>query len=295
MKNKIILIFRKKKKDNNLFFMNNPINPMEKEIRPIDNATSFSTVDRRSTILDIINQKGKIHVDELSKVFSVSEVTVRNDLKKLEKDGFLRRTHGGALKANNVAFDMTLMEKAKKHAEEKRAIGAKAAEMIYEGDTIILDSGTTTFEIARSIKEKKMKGITVITNALNIATELAGIEGIGVVLTGGMLREKSFSLVGPHSEQTLKDYFGDKLFLGVDGICTDYGITTPNLLEAQVNRLMVERSNEVIVVTDSSKFGRRSLCLIVDLNNVDKIITDRGISEDDLNTLRSKEVEVCLV
>ena len=258
-----------------------------------DNATGYSTVDRRSTILDIINQQGKIHVDELSKAFNVSEVTVRNDLKKLEKDGFLRRTHGGALKANNVAFDLTLMEKAKKHAHEKKLIGTKAAEMIFEGDTIFLDSGTTTFEIARSIKEKK--NITVITNALNIATELAGIEGIGVVLTGGMLREKSFSLVGPHAEQTLKDYFGDKLFLGVDGICTDYGITTPNLLEAQVNRLMVERSNEVIVVTDSSKFGRRSLCLIVDLNSVDKIITDRGIPENDLNVLRSKEVEVCLV
>lgn len=265
---------------------------MAKQIQA-DNGSSYSTVERRSTILDIINQKGKIHVDELSKAFSVSEVTVRNDLKKLEKDGFLRRTHGGALKANNVAFDLTLMEKAKKHAQEKRSIGARAAEMIEEGDTIILDSGTTTFEIARSIKEKK--NITVITNALNIATELAGIEGIGVVLTGGMLREKSFSLVGPHAEQTLKDYFGDKLFLGVDGICTDYGITTPNLLEAQVNRLMVERSNEVIVVTDSSKFGRRSLCLIVDLNSVDKIITDRGISESDLNALRSKEVEVCLV
>jgi DeoR family transcriptional regulator of aga operon len=268
---------------------------MEKEIRPSNNAASFSTVDRRSTILEIINQRGKIHVDELSKAFSVSEVTVRNDLKKLEKDGFLRRTHGGALKANNVAFDLTLMEKAKKHADEKRAIGAKAAEMIYDGDTIILDSGTTTFEIARNIKEKKKKNITVITNALNIATELAGVEGIGVVLTGGMLREKSFSLVGPHAEQTLKDYFGDKLFLGVDGICTDYGITTPNLLEAQVNRLMVERSNEVIVVTDSSKFGRRSLCLIVDLSSIDKIITDHGIPENDLSALRSKDVEVSLV
>ncbi len=147
-------------------------------------------------------------------------------------------------------------------------------------------------EVARNIKN--MKNITVLTNALNIATELAGREGLEVILTGGILREKSFSLVGPNAEQTLQDYFCDKLFLGVDGINTQDGVTTPNLLEAKVNRLMAERANEVIVVTDSSKFGKRSLSLIVPVNKIDIVITDSNIPEEDYLTLQAKEIEVIL-
>jgi len=253
---------------------------------------SNNTVDRRSTIVEIIQTRGKLRVDELRKKFDVSNVTLRNDLKKLEEDGYLRRTHGGALKVETVAFDLALIEKEKKFSDEKKRIGKAAASLVCEGETIILDSGTTTMEVARNIKN--MKNITVLTNALNIATELAGREGIQVILTGGILREKSFSLVGPHAEQTLQDYFCDKLFLGVDGINTKDGVTTPNLLEAKVNWMMAERANEVIVVTDSSKFGKRSLSLIVPVNKIDKVITDSNIPEEDYQTLQTKGIEVIL-
>ena len=252
-----------------------------------------NTVDRRSSILEMLNDNGKIHVDELSKAFKVSDVTVRNDLKQLEKDGFLKRTHGGALRMDKVAFDLNLLEKEKKHAAEKCKIGLAAARSVREGETIFLDSGTTTMEIARNLKN--MQNITVITNAVNIANELSRSPGVEVLLTGGILRENSFSLVGPHAEQMLREFFGDRLFLGVDGISVQYGVTTPNHLEARVNRVMVEHANEVVVVTDSSKFSRRSLSLIVPIDKIHKVITDSRISEQDKADLLANAIEVELV
>lgn len=254
---------------------------------------SNNTVDRRAALLEILNEKGQLRVDEVSKLFDVTEVTVRNDLRKLEQEGFLRRTHGGALKSDKVAFDLALIEKEKKHADEKKRIGVAAAKLVYDGETVIIDSGTTTMEVARNLKDKR--DITVITNALNIAMELAGRPGIDVILTGGNLRKKSFSLVGPHAKQTLSEHFGDKLFLGVDGFSTIYGITTPNLLEARINRLMVERANEVIVVTDSSKFDKRSLSLIVTVDKINKVITDSNIPDKDFADLKAMGIEVILV
>ncbi len=251
------------------------------------------TVDRRDEILDVLSRNGKVYVSDLSKKFSVSKVTLRNDLKRLEQDGFLRRIHGGALKTHQVAVDLALAEKEKKHAEEKRMISRVAAEMIEDGDTIILDSGTTTMEIARSIKNRT--GITVITNALNIAMELANQQGIEVIIAGGNLREKSFALVGPHAEHLLSEYYADKFFLGVDGFSSRYGVTTPNIMEARLNRIMVEHAREVIVVTDSSKFGKRSLSLIVTIDKIDRVITDKDIPEDELAALQKAGKEVISV
>jgi DeoR family transcriptional regulator of aga operon len=158
-------------------------------------------------------------------------------------------------------MDLALSEKARKHAEEKRRIELKAVELIQDDDTIILDSSTTSMEIARQLKN--FQNLTVITHALNIATELAGSKGIEIIMPGGILRAKSFSLVGYQAEKRLRDYYCDKLFLGVNGIDTSYGISTPSVSEAQLNRVMVEISRETIVVTDSSKFGNRSFAFIV--------------------------------
>ena len=251
------------------------------------------TVDRRSSIIEILNKRGKIYVDDLSKAFHVSDVTVRNDLKILEQEGFLRRIHGGALKSEPVAFDQNLDEKQRKHTAEKRKIGVYAARLVHSGETIFVDSGTTTGEMAKNIKG--VCDVTVITNALNIAAELATHDGVEVVVTGGVLRKRSCSFVGPHAEHTVSEYFGDKLFLGVDGISLQYGVTTPNSLEAQVNRMMVERVNEVIVVADSSKFNRHSRSLIITLDRIHKLITDPGVSEQDAAALRSMNIEVVVV
>jgi DeoR family transcriptional regulator of aga operon len=254
---------------------------------------SLSTPERRNEILQNINNNGSASVEELVKRFGVSSVTIRNDLNYLEERGFIHRTYGGAMTRDFVAFDSTQKEKAKHHVEEKKRIGAAAADLIFDGDSIILDSGTTTLAIARNIKTRK--NLTVMTNAINIAVELAGIAGITVMLTGGTLREKSFSLVGPHAESVLKEFYFDKLFLGVDGFDIHFGLTTPNLLEAQLNRMMVDYAKEVIVVVDSSKFRRRSLSVISTLERIHKVITDKKIPQDCLAALRDRSIEVTLV
>ncbi|MFB0515547.1 MAG: transcriptional repressor AgaR [Candidatus Neomarinimicrobiota bacterium] len=252
-----------------------------------------NTVDRRDAIVRLINQNGKIRVEELSARFGVSRVTIRNDLNYLESKGLIHRVYGGALVWDFVAYDSALSEKARLHVEEKRRTGAKAAEMIFEGDSIIINSGTTTGEIARYIKNRK--DLTVMTNAVNIATELASSPHIAVVLTGGMLRDNSYSLVGPEAEATLREFYFDKLFLGVDGFDLDVGLTTPNQLEARLNTVMIEVARETILVTDSSKFGRKSLCRIGGLEKIDKLITDEGISQEYLDGLAELGIEVILV
>lgn len=252
-----------------------------------------STVERRDSIIQILNRDGKVRVDELSEKFSVTTVTIRNDLDFLEKKGILHRTHGGALIRKNVYEDPSLEEKQKLHSEEKQKIGQKAAEMIESGDSILLDSGTTTLEISRHIDGKK--NLTVMTNAMQIAMDLAGKNGVSVMLTGGTIRSESYSLVGPDAEKMISNYFFDKLFLGVDGLDILHGLTTPNPMEAQLNRIMVDRAQEVIAVTDSSKFGRHSFSYICDLNVLSTIITDKKISEEFEKELLRRNIDVIKV
>lgn len=252
-----------------------------------------NTVDRRNEIIRLIQENGKARVEELSALFNVSTVTIRNDLNYLERKNLIDRVYGGALARVAVAYDSALTEKAKLHVDEKRRIGAKAAEMIFDGESIILDSGTTTIEIAKRIKG--IKSLTVMTNAVNIATELAGNPDIFVMLTGGNLRENSFSLVGPQAEATLQEFYFDKVFLGVDGFDLATGLTTPNHLEAHLNAMMIKVSKETIIVTDSSKFGRKSLSRISGPEKISRIITDSGINREYLDYFESLEIDTILV
>jgi DeoR family transcriptional regulator, aga operon transcriptional repressor len=252
----------------------------------------MSTINRRVKILEIINSEGQVAVTELSKIFSVSEVTIRNDLSQLEKKGLLIKTRGGGLKAQRVGIDQQLNDKAKINSKEKQAIGKKAAELINDNDTIIIDSGTTTVEIAKNIG--RVNNLTVITNALNIASQLIRNE-IKVILLGGILRTSSLSLIGPIGENSIKYFYCDKCFLGVDGIDSHSGIYTPNLEEAHLNRMMIESSKELIVVTDSNKFRRKSLAHIAPITKVSIIITDSKIPEDELKNLNSLGIKVILV
>jgi len=157
---------------------------------------------------------------------------------------------------------------------------------------LILDSGTTTTAIARSLRQ--FQNLTIITNAVNIAAELAG-SAVEVILTGGTLRKNSFSLVGPIAEETLRRLSADILFLGVDGFDVNFGLSTPNLLEAKVNRVMVEVAKKTIAVCDSSKFGRRSLSLICPTSSLQEVITDRAVAKSDLRVLKQAGIEVELV
>lgn len=252
-----------------------------------------STVDRRDKILHKVQSEGSVRVDELSEEFDVSTVTIRNDLDFFEEKGLIHRTYGGALLRNNVYNDPSIEEKEKINVDEKRRIGEYAAGLVKEGESIIFDSGSTTREIALRIKDKK--NITIMTNALNIALELAGSTDLQIMLTGGVLRDKSYSLVGPEAERTMQNYYFDKLFLGVDGMDFDHGLTTSNPLEAQLNRIMVERSNSVIAVTDSSKFGRHSFSYICDLDPIGMIITDKNIEPDFEEKLKKRDIVVVKV
>jgi DeoR family transcriptional regulator of aga operon len=188
--------------------------------------------------------------------------------------------------------DPTLREKEKLHRKEKLRIAEASARMVQEGQVVILDSGTTTTAIARALRT--FHNLTIVTNAVNIAAELSG-TAVEVILTGGTLRKNSFSLVGPIAEETLRRLNADVLFLGVDGFDVHYGLSTPNLLEAKVNRVMVEVSRRTVAVCDSSKFGRRSLSLIVPPSALQEVISDRGVPKSDVRALKKSGIDVTLV
>jgi DeoR family transcriptional regulator of aga operon len=251
-----------------------------------------NTLSRRAKILEQVESAGQVEVPRLSDLFKVSEVTIRNDLAHLERKNLLMRTRGGAIKQRRVGLDFALAEKQKQHLDEKQHIGRAAAEMIKDFDTIILDSGSTTMEIAKNLSH--LNQITVITNALNIASILAEYKNIKVIIPGGFLRENSYSLIGSLAEQSFHNYYCDKLFLGVDGFDSRYGISTPNIEEAQLNRVMVEISRELIVVTDSSKFNRRSFAFIAPSSQIDIVVTDKGIPLEEHNNLKSMGVKVII-
>jgi len=249
--------------------------------------------ERRRAIVDLLSRQGRVLVIELARQFETSQVTIRKDLEVLHSQGLVHRTHGGALPARDGALeDPTLREKEKLHRHEKLRIADCAAQKVKEGQVLILDSGTTTTAIARALRS--FQNLTIITNAVNIAAELAG-TAVEVILTGGTLRKNSFSLVGPIAEETLRRLSADLLFLGVDGFDVHYGLSTPNLLEAKVNRVMVEVAKRTVAVCDSSKFGRRSLSLIAPPSALSEIISDRGAPRSDLRVLKQAGVEVTLV
>ena len=251
-----------------------------------------STVERRSIIINELEQKGKVDVRELSKMFGVSEVTIRNDLAQLEKKNILIRARGGALKMDPVGIDYHISEKDKINIKAKQLIGIRAAQFVNNGDTIMIDSGTTAMELVRNLDEKLE--LTVITNALNIANQFYNRNNVQVIIPGGVLRNKSFSLIGSAAEKSLKNYFCDKLFLGVDGFDIENGLSTPNLEESHFNTTMIEMSHQIIVLADSSKIGKRSLAFICPVSQVDYLVTDSGISIEQKNALENLGVQVII-
>src|SRR5580700_8628778 len=251
------------------------------------------TEERQRAILEILRREGRVLVVDLAKQFHTSQVTIRKDLEILHVKGRVPRTHGGALPARESALeDPTLREKEKLHRKEKLQIAAAAARMVKEGQVVVLDSGTTTTAIARALR--RFESLTIITNAVNIAAELSG-SSLEVILTGGTLRKNSFSLVGPIAEETLRRLNADILFLGVDGFDMHYGLSTPNLLEAKVNRAMMEISKTTVAVCDSSKFGKRSLSLIAPPSSLHHVITDSGIPRAELTALKKSGLAVTVV
>ncbi len=253
-----------------------------------------STVSRRIKIIDLLNSHGQVNVKELSESLGVTGVTIRNDLEQLEKKNILIRARGGAIKISQAHSneDYPLSDKQKKNFTEKKEIGKKASELIENDNTIILDSGSTTHQLAKNLKD--FQDLTVITNALNIATLLAEYKNINVIVPGGILKKNSLSLVGLPAEKVFRDYFCDKLFLGVDGFDLDFGISTPSPEEAYLNQLMIEISKEVIVLADSSKFERRGFAFIAPVNKINTVVTDKGITQEQKTKLETMGVRVII-
>ncbi len=250
--------------------------------------------ERRRKILEALEHSERVTVQELVRHFAVSAVTVRKDLDALTEAGAIVRSHGGALKPlgpTDIAVDV----KEILHHEEKARIGAAAAALVQNDETIILDSGTTTLEVARQIASRAFRSLTVITNGLNIAMELARLSHIRLIMIGGLVRHVSYSVVGPHAEQMLQGLNADRLFLGVDGLDLQIGLMTPDVLEAQLNGLLIRVAREVNVVTDSTKFTRRSLSIIARLDAVHRVITDGNIDPDFAAALRAKGIAVLTV
>jgi DeoR family transcriptional regulator, aga operon transcriptional repressor len=249
--------------------------------------------ERRQHILGLIQKRGRVLVDELSEALDLSKITIRKDLDYLESHQLLMRTHGGALaKAPGALSDPAFHEKEKLHHDEKVRIANAAAAMVKEDQCVILDSGSTTTEIARLLTS--FRRLTVITNAVNIATELMSSD-VEVVLLGGTLRRNSYSVVGPLTEEMLREFHADVLFLGVDGFDKKIGLTTPNILESRVNRAMIHAADKVVTVCDSTKFSRRSHSLIAEPSAVHHVITDTGLEKDTAAALREMGIELTLV
>ncbi len=251
-----------------------------------------NTSQRRASILQLLTQHGSVQVAELVAQMGVSAVTIRSDLSALEAQGLATRSHGGAMLTRTPPDEQTIDQKDALNHEQKERIGALAASLVQAGDNIIIDSGTTTISLARHLRAAQE--VTVMTNGLNIAWELADAPGVDLILTGGLLRKQSLSIQGAQAEACLQTYSFDKLFLGVDGFDLQFGVTTHHEAEASLNHKMVERAKKIIVLTDASKFGRVSLHRIVQLDKVHTVITDASISPEYRDGLRERGIELLI-
>jgi len=232
-------------------------------------------------------------VNELASRFSTSAVTIRNDLNELHQRGLVLRSHGGAVLPDTILHESPVHERLKAHSDEKRRIGVMAATLINDGETIILDSGTTTLEIARQIKKKQ--GLQIITNGVNIAAELLDARGAEVFIVGGTVRGESASISGRFTEEMFDQFSADKLFLSGAGCDLDFGVSGANLEETMVNRAMLRISREIILVADSSKFSKRSMTRIALFSEIDTVISDTSLDQEIQEKLRSLGCDLILV
>lgn len=245
---------------------------------------------RRQKIFELIREDGHAKVVDLSRIFKVTEVTIRQDLERLETDGFVVREHGGAyLKDIDLNVRNFVLQNQENNPAEKMAIARKAAEFIHDGDTIILDSGSTTTEIANLIGGHR--NLTVITNALNIALILGAQAGINVNVTGGEFKAPTLSLTGQKAADFFQNLHVDKLFLATAGIALKSGLTYPGISDICVKRAMIESANETYLVADSTKIGKNSFASLGPLSLIDYLITDSKIKPEDIEWLKTYDVK----
>ena len=252
---------------------------------------------RSSAILEELKRSHSIKVADLSLQLGVSEVSIRRDLQTLEEHGLLKRVHGGAVALKSPYAETLQAAHQDLQREKKERIGRAAAQMIHRGDRLIFDSGSTSLQVARSLDSELLQAgnLTVISAYLPLVGELGHWPGVHLIVLGGLYLPNYNILVGPQTIEQLHSLHVDKMFLGTDGMTLSQGFTTANVLEAEVDRAMVQAANEVVVVSDSSKIGGIGLATIMPISGVDKLITDTDAPPDFVVALRDLGIEVFLV
>lgn len=249
--------------------------------------------ERLHRISEYIQNNSRASVQELCDLFQVSESTVRRDLKELENRGVLKRTHGGAVNFQVVGFEPTYSEKEDKYKNEKEAIAKKAAEFIEDGDSLLIDSGTTTLYLAAELT--KFHDLTIVTNSINLMQRLSVLQGINIISTGGMLRTTTMALAGPMAEKSLERIRVDKAFLGTNGLNLEAGLTTPNIVEASIKQKMISVADQVFIMADHTKIGCVSFAKFGELSDIDACITGSSISKEVKTELERNNVKLCLI
>lgn len=252
------------------------------------------TAERKNLILKIVNERSFVSVIDLAGLLKVSEVTIRKLLNDLDHQGALRRTHGGAISIVIPMRESDFRVKEKTNTSEKQIIARKAYELIEEEDTIFLDAGSTTLELARQIREGRKRRITVVTNAVNLAVELLDCYDIEVILIGGHLRHDVVSCVGPLAEMSLGALHFDKAFMGANNVSLQHGATTPKLIEGKFKQQAIESATKAYLLCDSSKFNSASFAKICPLDRFNAIITDSGVPEKTHQELSAAGITVII-
>lgn len=247
---------------------------------------------RHAAIMELLLKNGSALVSDLVVMLDVSPVTIRKDLTELEKAGKLYRSHGKAIMINPFTNNRSVNEKEKLFPEEKHYIGCEAAKLITSDDSIIIASGTTVHALARNIHP--IHRLTVVSASLQVSEILSENENIDIIQLGGMLRHSSLSVVGQYSAMILKDCSFSKLFLGVDGIDFEFGISTTDMREAELNQKMMKAAQKTIVLADSCKFGRRGFAKIGNMDDIDLIITDSKVSPSIVRQIEELGIELII-
>lgn len=248
---------------------------------------------RRRRIKEILDQEGKVRVTELSQLFGISEVTIRSDLSELENEGVLDRVHGGAIPTSRSYYNMNFRERKDSNVEEKKRIAAEVALMIEDGETVIINSGTTTYYIALELKTHR--NLSIVTNSISIAMELGQLSNLHIILLGGLINPQYSFTYGDDTINHLKRYKADKLILSVDGVNAGAGLTTYHFQESEVNKVMMDRVNNTIAVADYSKIGRESFSRIASIDMIDYLVTNSTANSQELEKISAKGVEIKLV
>ncbi len=249
-------------------------------------------VERQKLILETLRDNRQVTVAELSRRFDVSEVTIRRDLRDLDAQGALQRAHGGAILVTPAAIEPPVVQRMAQMQNPKESVGRAAAALVADGESVFIGSGSTTVYVARYLGDRK--NLTVVTNALTVAIELASAEGVTVVVTGGMMRASELSLVGHIAEQSLREVRVDKVIIGIPAISLEAGLTNDYLPEVMTDRAIIEMASELIVVADHAKFGKIASAYLAPIERITTLVTDPGADSETLDRLERMGIRVII-